>query len=403
MSSQFQFIIPGRSWHQASRNIQQDIKTASDSNDSYPVTDVFKHINLTDANRELEDELKRRGSFEKKDDGSYQNRGTPIAKALNDVHQDLGRVGLYIPRVIKLSLSDNLLIKVSEERKHRVVLSFRDRPPRAGFGRRFNLKEVEFDTAGVSYRFSDQSDTQRSLILFVDYSADRQPSLLTEKKRLTGDIIELSEKSGFQIASIVSSKAVGDGACDCCEPDPNPRPCDDPGGPLRIRIHAKILVPPVASIANQVAAVNSVYSDASIRCELASTQNLWLPHLHHYDAGECTNRSNPPDQQEISNYRDSATGLDIVVYWVDTITSTSGSLAGCASYPPGQPMLVMARTASQWVLGHEIGHILDLGHTPRDASFRNRLMYPSDSFVGTPRVIDTEQKTMRCSKYTQSA
>ncbi|MEW8437578.1 MAG: hypothetical protein AB2689_05415 [Candidatus Thiodiazotropha taylori] len=411
MSSQFRITIPGKPWTKASNNIQGEIQTTNARGDDFPITKIFEYITLTDSNRDLEDKIKKRGAFERQPDGTYQNRGVPISRAVHDIHQDIGRVAIYFPREVSVLLSQDLIVSVDEERRRRVVLSFRDKPPTAGFGRRFTLQRVMFAEDGVSYDFQDQSDDSRTLTLYVDFSKEPQQIQQVNDAAIGRSVLSpLSSTKGAQSASILSNAAFSDGACICCNPIGEPvEPCHDPGGNLIVRIHAKILIEPNVLIDTQVASINMVYGD-EIECILASreelnTEALRIEHLEDYDAGECSTPGETGEFDQISIYRANATELDIVVYWVRSITSdTSGSLAGCATYRDNKPTCVLNQTGSQWVLAHELGHILGLNHPCEhpDCSeeLRTRLMFPDDDFSGTPAIIDEELKQMRCSRYT---
>jgi hypothetical protein len=107
--------------------------------------------------------------------------------------------------------------------------------------------------------------------------------------------------------------------------------------------------------------------------------NQWHDWGLHYDRGRISAEPAPgamnPNHEHVF-----ARGLDGLVwhkYWYGGVRNTqmvaffirstngsSGPLNGCASYPTGFPSVAVTQVASQWTLGHELGHVLGLPHVP---------------------------------------
>lgn len=130
----------------------------------------------------------------------------------------------------------------------------------------------------------------------------------------------------------------------------------------RLRLHVKMLIPPLLLPDTMVASMRQVYSVAQIEVDLISTEVLDLPSLQDLWVGNCDSTITPNQQALFSNRR-YALPNDVVAYTVRTILPPS---EGCAAHPDTQPGAVIAQTATQWSLAHEIGHVLGLGHVDDD-------------------------------------
>lgn len=187
---------------------------------------------------------------------------------------------------------------------------------------------------------------------------------------------------------------------------PQPRPPQRGCAPQRerIRLHFKILFQPTTPIATMLQSMQQVYHAAGFRVEVASTERLNRPNLVDLDiqcpgstgSCPCAGGSFSAEHTQLFANRNNVTGHDIVVYFV---RSTTPSLNGCASHPPGVPGVVVTSVASQWTLGHEVGHALGLHHV----SNNDRLM----TGLGTnnitnppPDLIPSEVQTMTTSPLT---
>lgn len=159
----------------------------------------------------------------------------------------------------------------------------------------------------------------------------------------------------------------------------------------RVRIHVKILTQPNTPISTMFKAMQQVYSPAGFLVEQASTEDLStrsdLASLNDLDLTSVPiSRFDPtqkdpcfgppsPEQAQLFSNRNSVGDNEIVVYFV---RSTFPAENGCATYPPGQPGVVVTRNATQWTMAHEVGHVLGLSHCddnpPGTPRLTNRLM-----------------------------
>lgn len=163
-----------------------------------------------------------------------------------------------------------------------------------------------------------------------------------------------------------------------------------------VRLHLKVLSNPTGfTIDQMVDGMRQVYEANGIRV-VASTENLNLPLLNDLDVGTCTMGNTTNEQNQLFGNRNNVGVNDIAVYF---IRSTVPSFNGCAAHPVGQPSAVVASIASQWTLGHEVGHVLGLPHVNNN----DRLMTGNGTGNITnppPDLIASEVQTMNTSPLT---
>jgi hypothetical protein len=163
-----------------------------------------------------------------------------------------------------------------------------------------------------------------------------------------------------------------------------------------VRLHAKVLTAPAIPVATMVDRMREVYATAGIAVQLVSTENLNLPALNDVDVGQCVVGQTTAEQNQLFANRNFAGANDVVVYFV---RSTVPPFNGCAAHPNGEPGAVVAQGATQWTLGHEVGHVLGLSHV----NDNDRLMTGNGTANITnppPDLIPSEVTTMLNSPFT---
>jgi len=158
----------------------------------------------------------------------------------------------------------------------------------------------------------------------------------------------------------------------------------------RIRIHVKILQAPNITVGTMLDSMRQVYGPAGYFVELASTETLELPDFAGLDVGACVVGTTTAEQRALFSHRNNVGRDEIVVYFVrDTIPP----LNGCAAHPAGRPSAVVTQGATEWTLGHEVGHVLALAHV----NDNDRLMTGNGTANITnppPDLVDSEIQTI---------
>ncbi len=166
-----------------------------------------------------------------------------------------------------------------------------------------------------------------------------------------------------------------------------------------VRLHTKVLTSPAVSIDTMLASMRQVYEPTGIRVQHLSNETLSLPDLNVVDVGGCFMGQSTPEQTTLFANRNNVGANDVVVYFVQ---ATNPPFNGCAAFPAGRPGAVVASGATQWTMGHEIGHVLGLNHV----NDNNRLMTGNGTANITnppPDLVNTEITTMRNSLLTVNA
>ena len=150
-----------------------------------------------------------------------------------------------------------------------------------------------------------------------------------------------------------------------------------------VRLHVKVLSTPNRPLNEMLQSMADVYAFAGIRVDLCTTENLNLASLADVDVGGCTMGTVTAEQVQLFGHRNFVGAGDMVVYMV---RSTVPGYNGCAAHPANRPGAVVASIASRWTFGHEIGHVLGLGHVNNNdrlmtGNGTNNITNPPPDFV----------------------
>ncbi len=172
----------------------------------------------------------------------------------------------------------------------------------------------------------------------------------------------------------------------------------------RVRVHIKTVAPATtAFLNNQIAGMREVFDTAGVFVDVAPIEDLSgdpaLNHLWDIDVGGCPNwwpaSHTSPDQNELYAHRNGVGENEIAIYIVRSVVASGDSATvgtiGCASHPAAWPSCVLERGGfSRWVMAHEVGHVLGLGHR---SDTTDNLMFPSDDFTNTPPDLAADEAT----------
>jgi hypothetical protein len=164
-----------------------------------------------------------------------------------------------------------------------------------------------------------------------------------------------------------------------------------------VRLHTKVLTAPNVAVGTAIDRMRQVYATRGIRVVHASNESLTLPTLNDVDVGSCRRGETTTEQNQLFGNRNNVGANDVVVYFV---RSTVPPFNGCAAHPAGRPGAVVAQGATQWTLGHEVGHVLGLNHV----NDNDRLMTGNGTSNITnppPDLVAGEGSTMLSSPLTQ--
>lgn len=173
-----------------------------------------------------------------------------------------------------------------------------------------------------------------------------------------------------------------------------------------LKVHFKSVVPlALASptFTNEFNQMDDLFAAGRINVELASVEDLSpLPGIAAFETLEVgIFRGEPSAEQEaLFAHRNHAGPKDIVAYWCRVLVSETGMPAGTGVHPDERPGCVVALTLGQWILAHEVAHVLGLNHVEENnAANRRYLMWPyADEWIDwPPNLSGREYEWMRAS------
>ena len=145
--------------------------------------------------------------------------------------------------------------------------------------------------------------------------------------------------------------------------------------PACIRLHIKVLTPPLLPIATMLDRMREVYGDLGVAVEVISRETLTpedigdtaFTDLNDLNVGRCVGGETSSEQDQLfeneNHIRDGARDEEIVAYFVRSVLlNDTDTLNGCAAHPDGKPGVAVSQFPSQWTLAHEVGHVLGLNH-----------------------------------------
>ncbi|NAZ74929.1 hypothetical protein GTQ99_05755 [Kineococcus sp. T13] len=160
-----------------------------------------------------------------------------------------------------------------------------------------------------------------------------------------------------------------------------------------VTVHTKTLVTPTAAVRTflhrQFTEAEQLFADVGIALYRGSLEDLSadpaLAHLVALDVGTCTLGAPTAEHVDLYAHRAGVAADDLVVYLVQTLVGGSGTFAGCATHPAGQPGAAIVQAGARWLLAHELGHVLGLRHPPTTpATNADQLMWWTTSWTNTP-------------------
>jgi hypothetical protein len=176
----------------------------------------------------------------------------------------------------------------------------------------------------------------------------------------------------------------------------------------------------VSIIRVQLVAMQRLFAESGIAVLPGTTEDLSgraeLEPLEFLDVGECRGEVTQ-DQRDLFANRNNVGSDELVIYIVPILVGPAGNPLGCATHPPGRPgAAVELVTGTDWLVSHEVGHVLGLDHVckfqeadgqlpavPCGVGHSDSLMFPNTGWTNLPPNLSSgESVTMRNSGLTRS-
>ena len=408
MPEPFVFVVPGQRFQLQTERLREAFRQILASpTQSLTVAQIFTFIQLTDANRALQDELIRRGAFVREQQ-NFRNRGRLIDAIAQDIGPDLPRLGLYIPRSLAVEATSDATVFRCTPIEDTTVLVIFDQPPLPDSGLRFILTAIEGRLEAWTYAFVDELDPERQVIIKVDLTLAVQARVVRAPDSRTGRRLTLARQ---QIALAAPLDFGGPCECKCCSGFEVAKPDCPPIDQLlslnlavfALRDQTEVLQGPIqTAIQRQINAMVALYAQQRVSIQIRGPLDILDPGFLVVDPGSCFRGQPSPDTVALfAAYAGQIQAGEVACFVVRQVIG----LAGCASHPADQPGFVMDRTIGDprdSVMGHELGHVLSLVHVPD----RRNLMWGTDGnpIVDPPPDLYPDQiSAIRCTPYTRPA
>ncbi len=202
------------------------------------------------------------------------------------------------------------------------------------------------------------------------------------------------------------------------------RPCSQ-----RVTVHFKSLLAINNAINGfidtQFLAMQDLFSQQGVLVSRGTTEDLSgnqnLQQFLNLNVARCLLGITTQAQNTLFANRNNVGANDLVIYIVQTLAGTTATGAptnplGCAASPAGQPGAAVVQNAAQWLVAHEVGHVLGLRHVcefpapgippPAIACVagsgqRDSLMFPNVGWTNPPPDLSAaEGTTMLNSQWT---
>jgi Peptidase M66 len=158
-------------------------------------------------------------------------------------------------------------------------------------------------------------------------------------------------------------------------------------------------------IDTQFIAMQRLFAEGDVAVLRGTTEdlsgNMALQPLQSLDVGQCQGTLTA-EQTTLFTNRNNVGNNELVVYIVANLIDASGAAGnflGCATHPNGQPGAAVVQSNARWLVAHEVGHVLGLGHVSGQS---DRLMFPNVGWTNVPPDLTAaENSTMQNSSLTR--